>query len=285
MIEIPLECIVELLLHSEKWLLIGVGPLPAGVVAKKDASVARRRWSVLNASEHSQGEMLFCLAGESYFGLDRVLYRCVPGTLFIIEPHMLHDDFYPPEASGLDHLWIRVLGNQVVVGWSRIEGGQLLRQHERTHVFGERELGLCPSRFLEGMEHANAAQRVARYRLLVGTVAMALERLLTADETVVNVAAEGLQEKVIRAIQHHIENTSGKGVTLEFLSHFSGYSKYHLHRLFKKQTGETIHNCIDRCRTTHAREMHAAGMTNKTIADELGFSCATAYIRWRRQHR
>jgi len=275
-----------ILLHPEQWTLIGIDDttVPDSL---PPASAARRRWSALHAHCHPIREILFCLAGRGYFGLGNALYPCAPGTIFIVESQMPHDDFYTPQASGLEHLWIRILGDTVLLGWYRIDKGQPQPRHEWLRLVGEKELGINPSLFLSGVEQAPPAYREARFRLLVGILALTLDRMLTAvaQQNGPRPHSVTVQERVVLAIRDHIERTAGKGVTLDFLAHFSGYSKFHLHRLFRAQTGETIHRYVDRYRQERARAMRAAGMTNKSIADELGFSCATAYLRWRRQQK
>jgi len=61
-------------------------------------------------------------------------------------------------------------------------------------------------------------------------------------------------------------------VTLDFLAHFSGYSKFHLSRFFRQQAGCTVHQYIDAARQRRMRALRAEGATNQAIADELGFS-------------
>ena len=54
--------------------------------------------------------------------------------------------------------------------------------------------------------------------------------------------SEVFQLQIIHSIMQQIRATAGKGITLDVLAHLSGYSKYHLLRLFTQYAGKTIHN-------------------------------------------
>lgn len=68
------------------------------------------------------------------------------------------------------------------------------------------------------------------------------------------------------------------------LAHFSGYSKFHLSRIFRTWIGCSIHQYIDTSRQRKMESMKTAGYSNRAIAEALGFSEASAYLRWRRGH-
>lgn len=83
-------------------------------------------------------------------------------------------------------------------------------------------------------------------------------------------------------MRDHIMNCSGKGITLDHFAYLSGYSKYHFHRMFKAQTGMTVHQCINEARVRTTRELLDAGHLHKQISIELGFNNPTAFSRWYR---
>lgn len=61
--------------------------------------------------------------------------------------------------------------------------------------------------------------------------------------------------EIISFVLDYIENHLAEEITLDELSSASGYSKYHMHRMFTALTGLTVHNYIKRRRLTEAAKM------------------------------
>lgn len=272
------------LLHPERWQVI----LPSsGEHHRKgeEPDRKRRNWSLSHAHRGPHRELLLCLGGRGYFGLAGRVHRCRPGTLFVIDPAIDHDNYYPVTADGLEHLWIRSMGPHIFASWFRISRGRLRQLYKPLSVMAERELGVLASALSETDSALSDAMRAARFRMLVGLVALHLVRCRHQSAPPGGNPAVRIQAQVVEAICAHIEATAGKGVTLDVLSEFSGYSKFHLLRLFQKQAGCTIHQYIDRIRVNAVRRLQSEGKTNGAIAEVLGFSSPTSFIRWRRQTR
>jgi AraC-like DNA-binding protein len=96
--------------------------------------------------------------------------------------------------------------------------------------------------------------------------------------------APTFQRNAVKAIQQHIDETAGRGVTLDSLARLSGYSKYHFLRLFERHAGVTPQQYIDACRRKHARKLLEEGWSRKALARELGFSHASSFSRWASRH-
>lgn len=67
-----------------------------------------------------------------------------------------------------------------------------------------------------------------------------------------------------QAIQY-IENHLNHKLDLDSIAAALNYSKFHLHRIFKKTTGLTIHNYIQRRRLTEAAKLLVS--SQKSIID------------------
>jgi AraC family transcriptional activator of mar-sox-rob regulon len=272
------------LLASEQWVTVTAG-VPVTAVGGGRASAERRAWSVRNAHGNANREILLAVRGSGWFGMGDLLYPCRPGSLFLIDPGIMHDNFYPDSAGELEHIWLRILGNRVIVNWLRILGGRYSRLHEPLAVLTHEQLGIVPGVFPDDTLPLVSPADIVRLRLLVALIAVYLAERIedVRDEPGAEDAAATIQEEVTEAIRRHIDETSGKGVSLEFLAHFSGYSKFHLHRFFRARAGCTIHQYMDTARVRKERQMKAAGAVNAEIAEALGFSDSAAYLRWRRR--
>jgi methylphosphotriester-DNA--protein-cysteine methyltransferase len=270
------------LLHPEAWRV--VGPFSDDLAPATEAPEARRQWSGRNAHRNTAREILLTVGGTGYFGMGGAVYASRPGTLFIMDPQVPHDYFYPPSASGLEHVWIWLLGSRVVVGWFGIEGGRLTRRQEHVSVLTQEQVGVRLASFPRPDEPLANAREAVRLRLLVGLVAACLAREYR-PATSGRIRSAPMSARVVEAVCRHLEDSAGKGATLDFLAHFSGYSKFHLLRLFRAQVGCGIHQYINRVRWQRVRELEREGMSGSAIAEALGFSGATAYYHWRRQQR
>lgn len=274
----------DVLLAAERWVTVAAG-MPAPTISPPRPPAGRQAWSTRNAHHNAHREILLAVRGADWFGMDGRLYPCGPGHLFLIDPGIPHDNYYPETADGLEHIWLRVLGDRVIVNWLRITAGRTQRQHESLAVLSQEQLGVSLGAFPDDTRPLPTTFTTIRLRLLVALIAAHLAEGLTAilEGRGTPPTTQSMQAKVTEAIREHIDDTSGKGVSLEFLAHFSGYSKFHLARFFRRQAGCTIHQYIDAARVRKMKQMKAAGAVNREVAQTLGFSDVAAYLRWRRR--
>lgn len=271
----------SVLMHPENWLLLTADS------QSRVSHVAQGRvaWSMKNAHSDTSWEVLLCLNGNAYFGMDGKVFPAGPGTMFVVYPGVCHDNNYPPDANGLEHLWIHLLGGRVALNWIRIVKGRPIRIQEHLAVISMNRLGFNPRALPAGADIVRDPFAIARLRLFAGAIAIHLAQnrhgQLPGGKARTN---ESTASRVVEAICRHIDLEAGRGITLDVLEHYSGYSKYHLLRMFRSQMGMTIHQYIDKARLKRVRDLEADDMTNSAIAGELGFSSSTAFIRWRRKN-
>ncbi len=271
------------LLHPEHWMVL-TGAAGGRVPARHPPSPARVAWSAANAHRNTNREILLCLAGNDYFGLNGQLYPARPGRLFIIDPGVPHDNYYPPETCGLEHIWINLLGDRISASWIQIEAGRLVRVQDHLAILMPEQIGVSLAAFPSATAPICTRADVVRLHLLTGLTAVYLAEHRTDDQShAQEQQPPSLQQRVVDTICRHIDQEAGRGVTLDLLAHFAGYSKFHLLRLFRAQTGLTVHQYVDKARRRRLQELKHKRMTNQAIADELGFSSPTAFIRWRKQ--
>ncbi|WP_409302773.1 helix-turn-helix domain-containing protein [Peribacillus sp. SCS-155] len=71
-------------------------------------------------------------------------------------------------------------------------------------------------------------------------------------------------DAIVERIRKKIEEEYGAALTLDILAKEVGMSKYHLHRLFKKNTGSTPQEYITNIRMLHAGNLIRNSNTNIT---------------------
>jgi len=274
------ESELALLLSYSKWHLAcsQASELPA-VSPISDYS----EWINQNSHKHPYREMFFVLAGDAFYSLNGVTYRCIPGTLFLIDANETHDFYYPPFAGNFKHLWFGCVKNTIIMRstYSYANGKGL--SEKNSSVTCRSHAGLS---FLKKWDNLSTNSGIDK-------TFQALEMKYAWGNLITELCREGFRKEVatvgreqeykeiIDTIVEHIRETAGKNLDWAKLARLSGYSKYHFSRLFKQHTGQTVHDFINTCRNERIKELIAQKFSQKEIAEELGFSCPSAFSRWR----
>ena len=79
-------------------------------------------------------------------------------------------------------------------------------------------------------------------------------------------------EAVVRAVREHLEAHHARVVTLAELATITGFSPFHLCRLFRSATGLPPYAYLVRARVRRARSMIDGGAPLSTVAYATGFS-------------
>lgn len=274
---------LKILLSPERWAVV-TSFLPPAVSPCGDSR--HRAWRRAHTHAHQHGEILFALRGSSTYGfLDRA-YRCRPGTLIYFDAFEAHDLGYASDTRDVRHLWVSFVQDRILWCIRDIERGRMETVTGSNGMIIGEDIGLQAGRVIADCRTAAEARPdVARLRLL-GLLASVLGRI--ADEGYrepVRADRDALQAQTIDAIRHHILATGGSDASLDTLTRISGYSKFHFVRMFKRYTGQPVGRYVNWCRIQKMDELRQAGKSLKEIGAALGFSCQSAFCRWRRQQQ
>lgn len=91
--------------------------------------------------------------------------------------------------------------------------------------------------------------------------------------------AESQYDPKIRRVLSYINENLGRELSVEQLAEQAYLSKYHFMRLFKAQTGSSVHSYVRQKRLLHAARLIREGMTVGKAAAESGFSDYSAFHR------
>jgi AraC-like DNA-binding protein len=266
------ENMLHIMTSPERWRIVS-GRFPPEVEPVCD--IRHAEWMAENCQGHSHREVLFALSGEAHYGFKQNVYPCNPGTIFVFDSFEEHDSDYPPWVSDAVHLWMYISKAKIILrvlsvkdGVYRILPGSsaLLSSALPAHLFSSPNNAVLPA-------------HIIRFQVFSATVALvtaAIELGYTEEFG----SGEEFRDNIIKVVEQHIRQTSGRGVTLDGLARLSGYSKFHLERLFKKHTGYSIHEYVNRCRAEKFRQMKAGRHSMKEISQALGFTCQSSFSRW-----
>lgn len=91
--------------------------------------------------------------------------------------------------------------------------------------------------------------------------------------------AESQYDPKIRRVLSYINENLGRELSVEQLAEQAYLSKYHFMRLFKAQTGSSVHSYVRQKRLLHAARLIREGMTVNKAAAESGFGDYSAFHR------
>ena len=275
---------LALLVQPERWRLVTsfLPPEAPPVTASR-----QRTWRLRHSERHPQPEILFALTGKVEYGLLGQAYPCTPGTMLLFDAQEEHDRGYPPGAPVAVHLWLTLLLDRTLVRRVEVQAGRWRTTGDGVWLVPSAEAGLDMRRLLTSSRSCAAAMpAVARSRLQSGLALFLSHWLETLQGPAESAAsAHSPQADIVNTLCRHLRETGGNAGTLDNLARIAGYSKYHFWRLFKRHTGSSLHEFVDRCRLDRVRELRSAGRSWKQISAELGFSCPSAFSRWYRPYR
>ncbi|MCF7855783.1 MAG: AraC family transcriptional regulator [Candidatus Pacebacteria bacterium] len=266
----------DMLRQPFQWRL-GGGDFPSDFERETNVPEARRLWSRRHRHCHNYAECLLALRGDCLYGMLDDLYLCRPWTALYFPPGCNHDDNYPEEVHGIQHLWLRFLDDGMVTNlFERHESGDAVNVDGRVFLHYS-ELGVVPAVLAANSDFIEPVCRRERIRLLI---AAALLKLVEGGTLPVEHVGSQFQEQVMESIVRHIRSTGGRGLSLDSLATLAGYSKFHFHRMFKQYTGSTVQQFVDDARWLYYQQRKQDGCMQKEIAEELGFSSPSSFSRW-----
>lgn len=110
---------------------------------------------------------------------------------------------------------------------------------------------------------------------LLAQLMVQLNRIMQRDASRENTAVE-CNEKISAALSYINENLTGN-LSVDELAAMCYLSRYHFMRLFKQQTGCTVHNYIRQKRLVLAARLIREGMSASNAAAECGFTDYSAF--------
>ena len=274
--------ILAVMSEPARWSLIN-SAFPPDVAAEEQPRHAA--WMATHSHAHANREILLTLSGGGWQGFRGQVYPRRPGSVFFFNSFESHDLYVPPWTTDEVQLWISLLPVHIVMWTYVIQAGGFSTQQQWRQVFPRRQIGATDLTLFADASSPSLPPALCRLHLQ-SFLGICLCAAIHASFDAGRPQEKGShQQQIITAIQHHIEETAGRGVTIAHLEHLTGYSKYHLLRLFKSYTGRSVHTYIDECRLRRTHELQSGGRSQKEIAAVLGFSCPSAFAHWYKHYR
>lgn len=235
---------------------------------------------------HSFCKVLFLLKGAGHYTIDGIRYTLQPGDVLLIRDGSIHR----PELEG-DTPYERVIfyispafltqassaGCDLMEVFSG-EQGHVLRPGEKDRLRLQALVGQLERELGEEAFGREIFSTTGLLRLLVE-----LERCRRRGAAL----PQGLDEPTdqrVKQILRYIDSHLGEELDAETIAREVFLSKFHMMRLFRQETGTTIHRYITQRRLKLARELIHGGMKATEACYQSGFHSYSSFTRAAEKH-
>ncbi len=231
---------------------------------------------------HEFDKLVLLLGGRVDYALESIVYPLRPWDILLVRHHTIHkalvDKSVPYERIilYLDRKYFDRLMPEarLFASFDRAdERAEYLLSPDETQ---RAEL----TAVLEGVEKSLNAADFGAQAMCDSYIVQLLVLLgrLSANTEAAR-AAEGAYDEKIAAVLSYIGENLSSTLSVDELADRVHVSRYHFMRLFKAQTGTSVHAYVRQRRLTHAAHLIREGMSAARAAEESGFSDYSAFHR------
>ena len=233
---------------------------------------------------HEFCKLLFLMEGSGGYTVEGQRYSLQSGDVVLIPSGCLHRPELDPDCPY--HRVILYISPDYLRRAST-EGSDLLSlfSGERGHVLrlGDKGRSWLFS-LVEALEQDLASEGFGRDLLSQAGLLRLLVELRRRQETEGALDAKLPQDPRIRQILAYIDNNLAEELEVDAIAQRFFLSKYHMMRLFRQETGSTIHLYITQKRLQMARELIQGGMKATQACYQSGFRSYSAFTRSCEKH-
>lgn len=274
----------RMLADSNRWKIVSSVFAPE---CPETYDPAHMEWLKTHTDSHPQAEAVFCFEGDVACSFESHIYECRPGSILLFDAGERHDHEYQAGSDAV-HLWLFFVQKRIIARLVTVMDGKVSWDRRELLVESPDLYNLIAKAWSRSKD-SPLEDALKRKRLLAALNLLFVELIeldMKEEERPedANGGSDAQRRKIVRLIEEHIRHTSGSGLTIDKLARIAGYSKFHFLRVFRRQTGYTVHDYINLARVNRLAEMEAQGSRQKEIAAELGFSCPSAFAHWRTKH-
>lgn len=231
---------------------------------------------------HEFDKIVIFISGGVDYSIEGTVYHLEPWDILLVRHHMIHKALID-RALPYDRIIIYIdsayadrfapAGNLMdCFAAAEMRHYCLMRPNSR-----EREqLGKCLERLEESMTDELFGAQLMRETMLTQLM-VHLNRIMQSDTSNEQNTVE-YNEKIADVLSYINENIT-RQLSVDELAAVSYLSRYHFMRLFKSQTGCTVHTYIRQKRLTLAARLLREGMSAAAVAAECGFSDYSTFHR------
>ena len=231
---------------------------------------------------HEFDKLVLLLSGRVDYALESIVYTLRPWDILLVRHHTIHkalvDKSVPYERIilYLDRKYFDRLMPQarLFACFDRADerAEYLLSPDDEQRA----QLGEVLAGIEKSLHAADFGAQAMCDSYLVQLLVL-LGRLSANTEAVLS--GEGQYDEKIAAVLSYISENLTEGLSVDELAESVHISRYHFMRLFKAQTGTSVHAYVRQRRLMHAAHLIREGMSAARAAEESGFADYSAFHR------
>lgn len=244
--------------------------------SRKGLRLTREERQWLDSHEHSHGrrEILAVVRGQALLRLAGRTIRLSAGEFLIIDPWVWHTAGHLPDESAV-FWWCMLYPDRFsLLLWRRngVDSFQIMKAGDFVRLM-DQTLSETPTPAI-----------AAELQHFVGGLICRFFRTASDHEPLSG--GELFQETVVEKVLAWLENMTVLKCSLDAAASLAGYSRTHFQRLFRKYTGKSFHDYLQRKRRERYHALcRKSGISKKEMAYLLGFDSTAALIHWERSSR
>lgn len=230
--------------------------------------------------KHPHREAMLVLEGENDFLMDGRGFHLKPGDAVLIDSWAPHSIGYRENDRDLLHIWFFFTGKDAHAALCRVI---MNGRYEISHYtpLPSSTVTLVLSRWNELNKLAEVTDETMPLYLESPMRCLTEDFLFSAYQK----DAPSVQGDLASAVKLYIESRIGCDCSLAQLEKVFGYSRFYIAHKFRDAYGLTPGAYISKVRMAFTEVALIKGLKQKEIAEELGFSSAAAFWKWRRRTR
>ena len=231
---------------------------------------------------HEFDKIVLLLSGKVDYVVEDITYPLKPWSVLLVRHHAIHKaliDLSVPYDRIILYLdrnyFSRVLPDASLMACfeaSDLSGNCLLFPDERQ----KRELSTIISSYEAAANDLQSGSDAMRDTFIMQFLIL-VNRISVSDET--DAATDRRYDEKIRHALSYINENLSRDLTVDSLSSQVFLSKYHFMRLFKQQTGTTVHSYIRQKRLLYAARLIREGLPAGQAASLSGFNDYSVFNR------
>ena len=253
-------------------------------VAVRPATDAERAKRIFHTHREMR-EILVVLDGECEYMIGNKIYQGGADTAIFVPPEIGHEAYYPKGVPHGRHLWILLMPNYMQYSLFKIDKGGIHHEREISgfHCFSPHNQQQLLSAWDQAEQNGGEPESLVKLSLLVNLQMVRLIPLY--QEALRDVAhSSGKHNNIlVNRAKAYIDLQCGRDCGIDLLAKRIGCSRTHFTRIFRQYAGCSVLEYINLQRVKRYLSIHNKAPV-KILAQELGFSSASAFIHWRKQN-
>ncbi len=221
--------------------------------------------------------VVLMLDGSTSLSLNGKVYRAAPNTMMLVNYGELHDSGIPSYSPDHHHLSLMIRPSSICCGGYEFIDG--VKTTKFNYVF--KDIGVIKqiNYYWDNTFSGNIDPQTGLFCILNHINRVFEVILRDSDQLIQHIRGWTPQVQAIEKVRKYIDSNCGKNCNIDFLARMCGFSQMHFQRLFRKHMNMTLKQYINMLRSRRYDEMRLEHPL-KEIADELGFSSASALCNW-----